>query len=522
MRASVKPKPEMRENEQIGAVEARGMKIQRLLDGVGVVKIAGTADAEVVSVAYDSRRIGPGAIFFALRGEKTDGAKFVGEALRRGAIALASEDPRPDGIPSHVTWIELAPGSGRRGLARASANFYRHPADGLQLIGVTGTNGKTTTTFLVDSILRQAGFRPGLIGTIEHRTPKGSRAAANTTPESADLQQMFAEIRDSGGTHVVLEASSHALAMERLWGCHFGVAIFTNLTRDHLDYHKSFEDYFAAKKILFEGTGAGAPGIGVINVDDPYAAQLTGLARRTLTYGLKGAPEVTARKFALSFDGLEFVASTPIGSIEVRSALVGRFNVYNILAAIGAGIGLNVAKSQIEDGIAKLQSVPGRFQRIDEGQPFLVVVDYAHTDDALRNLITTARELGPSSRIITVFGAGGERDRSKRPLMGEAAGSLSDLVVLTSDNPRGEDPLRIINDVMVGLQKSNAKYRIEPDREQAIAAAVEEARPGDIVLLAGKGHETYQVLRDGAIDFDDREKARAILQSKGYSKTRSK
>lgn len=498
------------------------MKIQRLLDGVDVVKIVGAADAEIASVTYDSRRVGPGAIFFALRGEKTNGAKFVGEALQQGAIALASEDPRPDGIPSHVIWIELSPGSGRRGLARASANFYRHPADGLQLIGVTGTNGKTTTTFLVDSILREAGFRAGLIGTIEHRTPKGSRAAANTTPESADLQQMFAEIRGSGGTHVVLEASSHALAMERLWGCHFGVAIFTNLTRDHMDYHQTFEEYFAAKKILFEGTGAGAPGIGVINVDDPYAAQLTGLARRTLTYGLKGAPEVTARKFALSFDGLEFVANTPIGNIEVRSALVGRFNVYNILAAIGAGIGLNVAKSQIQDGIAKLQSVPGRFQRIDEGQPFLVIVDYAHTDDALRNLITTARELGPSSRIITVFGAGGERDRTKRPLMGEAAGSLSDLVVLTSDNPRGEDPLRIINDVVVGLQKSNAKYRIEPDREQAIANALEEARPGDIVLLAGKGHETYQVLRDGTVEFDDREKARGILRSKGYSKTRGK
>lgn len=522
MRVSVKAKPEMRKNGQLGTVETRGVKIQRLLEGVDVVKIVGTADAEVVSLAYDSRRIGPGAIFFALRGEKTNGAKFVADALQRGAIALASEDSRPDGIPSHITWIELAPGSARRGLARASANFYRRPADGLQLIGVTGTNGKTTITFLVDSILREAGLRSGLIGTIEHRTPKATRAAANTTPESADLQQMFAEIRDSGGTHVVLEASSHALAMERLWGCHFGVAIFTNLTRDHLDYHRTFEDYFAAKKILFEGTGAGAPGIGVINVDDPYAAQLTGLARRTLTYGLKGAPEVTARKFALSFDGLEFVANTPVGNVEVRSALVGRFNVYNILAAIGAGIGLNIAKGKIEDGIAKLQSVPGRFQRIDEGQPFLVVVDYAHTDDALRNLITTARELGPSSRIITVFGAGGERDRSKRPLMGEAAGSLSDLVVLTSDNPRGEDPLRIINDVVVGLQKSNAKYRIEPDREQAIAAALEEARPGDIVLLAGKGHETYQVLRDGAIDFDDREKARGILRSKGYSKTRGK
>jgi UDP-N-acetylmuramoyl-L-alanyl-D-glutamate--2,6-diaminopimelate ligase len=517
---SVKTKPEMRKNERIDIVEARGMKLQKLLAGVDVVKINGAPDAEILSVAYDSRRVAPGAIFFALRGEKTDGAKFVDEALQRGAIALASEDPRPDRIPSRITWIGLAPGSGRRGLARAAANFYRHPSDGLQLIGVTGTNGKTTITFLVDSILREAGFKSGLIGTIEHRTPKGSRPAANTTPESADLQQMFAEIRDSGGTHVVLEASSHALAMERLWGSHFGVVIFTNLTRDHLDYHKTFEDYFAAKRILFEGTGAGAPGVGVINVDDPYAAQLTGLARRTLTYGLRGSSDVTARKFALSYDGLEFVADTPIGNVEVHSPLVGRFNVYNILAAIGTGIGLNVAKSHIEDGIAKLQSVPGRFQRIDQGQPFLVVVDYAHTDDALRNLITTARELGPSARIITVFGAGGERDRSKRPLMGEAAGSLSDLVVLTSDNPRGEDPLRIINDVVVGLQKSNAKYRIEPDREQAITAALEEARPGDIVLLAGKGHETYQVLRDGAVDFDDREKARAILRGKDYSKTR--
>lgn len=521
MRLSVKSKPEMRKNERIGTVEARGMKLQKLLAGVDVLKITGPPDAEILSVTCDSRRAGPGAIFFALRGEKTEGTQFVGDALQRSAIALASESPRPLGFPAGVTWIELAPGSARRGLARAAANFYRHPADGLQLIGVTGTNGKTTITFLVDSILREAGLRSGLIGTIEHRTPKGSRAAANTTPESVDLQQMFAEIRDSGGTHVVLEASSHALVMERLWGCHFGVAIFTNLTRDHLDYHKTFENYFAAKRILFEGTGAGAPGVGVINVDDPYAAQLTGLARRTLTYGLKTSSEVTARKFALSFDGLEFVADSPIGSIEVHSPLVGRFNVYNILAAIGAGIGLNVAKSQIEDGIAKLPSVPGRFQRIDEGQPFLVVVDYAHTDDALRNLITTARELGPSARIITVFGAGGERDRSKRPLMGEAAGSLSDLVVLTSDNPRGEDPLRIINDVVVGLQKSNAKYRIEPDREQAIAAAIEEARPGDIVLLAGKGHETYQVLRDGAVDFDDREKARAILRGKGHSKTRS-
>jgi UDP-N-acetylmuramoyl-L-alanyl-D-glutamate--2,6-diaminopimelate ligase len=443
--------------------------------------------------------------------------KFVEDAVRRGAVAVATEDVQRVSSKG-ITLIEILPGSERRALASVSANFYGHPADSLRLVGVTGTNGKTTTTFLVDSILRAAGHTTGLIGTTGSRTPAGSRAAVNTTPESLDLQLMFAEIREAGGTHAVLEASSHALAMERLWGCHFAVAIFTNLTRDHLDFHKTFEEYFAAKRLLFKGTGAGAPDAAVINADDPYATQLGGLARRTLTYGLKGAPDLTAKKLALSFHGLEFTAQTPAGNIEVRSPFVGRINAYNILAAIGAGIALNIPNGKIEEGIANLELVPGRFQRIDEGQPFLVIVDYAHTDDALKNLIATARELGPSPRIITVFGAGGERDRTKRPLMGEAAGSLSDVVVLTSDNPRGEDPLRIINDVVVGLQKVNAKYRVEPDREQALAMALDEARPGDIVLLAGKGHETYQVLRDGTVDFDDREKARAILRRKGYSK----
>jgi UDP-N-acetylmuramoyl-L-alanyl-D-glutamate--2,6-diaminopimelate ligase len=495
----------------------RGMRLDKLLAGAEVGKIVGAADMEVRSVACDSRKVEPGAIFFALQGEKLDGVKFVEDAVRRGAVAVATEDVQRVSSKG-ITLIELLPGSERRALASVSANFYGHPAESLKLVGVTGTNGKTTTTFLVDSILRAAGHTTGLIGTTGYRTPAGSRAAVNTTPESLDLQRMFAEIREAGGTHAVLEASSHALAMERLWGCHFAVAIFTNLTRDHLDFHKTFEEYFAAKRLLFEGTGAGAPDAAVINADDPYATQLGGLARRTLTYGLKGAADLTAKKLALSFHGLEFTAQTPAGNIEVRSPFVGRINAYNILAAIGAGIALHIPNGKIEEGIANLELVPGRFQRIDEGQPFLVIVDYAHTDDALKNLIATARELGPSARIITVFGAGGERDRTKRPLMGEAAGSLSDVVVLTSDNPRGEDPLRIINDVVVGLQKVNAKYRVEPDREQALAMALEEARPGDIVLLAGKGHETYQVLRDGTVDFDDREKARAILRRKGYSK----
>jgi UDP-N-acetylmuramoyl-L-alanyl-D-glutamate--2,6-diaminopimelate ligase len=290
------------------------------------------------------------------------------------------------------------------------------------------------------------------------------------------------------------------------------------LTRDHLNFHKTFEDYFAAKRRLFEGVGAAPPDAAVVNADDPYATRLEGLAKRTLEYGLNGTVELTTKKFALSFEGLEFTAETPAGKIQVRSSLVGRINVYNLLAAIGAGIVLEIPVAKIEEGIANLALVPGRFQRIDEGQPFFVVVDYAHADDAMRNLISTARELNPASRIITVFGAGGERDRSTRPLMGEASGSLSDLVILTSDNPRSEDPLRIINDVVVGLQKVNANYRIEQDRETALEMAFEEARPGDIVLLAGKGHENYQILRDRTFEFDDREKAREILRRKGYSK----
>jgi UDP-N-acetylmuramoyl-L-alanyl-D-glutamate--2,6-diaminopimelate ligase len=495
-----------------------GMELAEILAGAEIGTVTGPADVEIRSITYDSRNVTPGGLFFAFHGQKMEGLEFVADASARGAVAIASEQPRREGTPKEITWIELLPGSERRGLAHAAANFYGHPADGLKLVGVTGTNGKTTISFIIDSILRAAGFTTGLVGTTGYRTPQGSRKAVNTTPESLDLQRMFREVRDAGGTHMVLEVSSHSLAMERVWGCHFAVAIFTNLTRDHLNFHKTFEDYFAAKRRLFEGMGAGQPDVAVVNTDDPYTPRLEGLAGSTLGYGLAGSPELTTKKFALSFDGLEFTAETPAGRVHVRSSLVGRINVYNILAAIGAGISLEIPIAKIEEGIANLELVPGRFQRIDEGQPFFVVVDYAHADDAMRNLISTARELNPSGRIITLFGAGGERDRSTRPLMGEASGSLSDLVILTSDNPRTEDPLRIINDVVVGLQKVKANYRIEPDRETALEMAFDEAKPGDIVLLAGKGHENYQILRDRTFEFDDREKARAILRRKGFSK----
>ncbi|HVB36683.1 MAG TPA: UDP-N-acetylmuramoyl-L-alanyl-D-glutamate--2,6-diaminopimelate ligase [Candidatus Acidoferrales bacterium] len=492
------------------------MNLNELFSGAEIGAMEGPVDVDIRAVAYDSRKVTPGALFFALQGEKEDGNRYAPNALERGAIAIASEQKRPSGITENIAWIEMLPGAQRRVLATVGAKFYGQPANALQLVGVTGTNGKTTTTYLIDSVLRAAGKKTGLIGTIGYRTPRGSRDAVNTTPESLDLQQMFTEIRDEGGSAVAMETSSHALAMDRLWGCHFAAAVFTNLTRDHLDYHKTFEEYFAAKRRLFEGTGAGPADVAIVNTDDPYGHQLEGLAVRTLPYGLKNGAEITTKKYQLAFSGLEFTAQTPAGKIEVQSKLVGKINVYNILAAIGAGIALQIPNAAIERGIQELESVPGRFERIAEGQPFLVIVDYAHTDDALRNLISTARELCPENRVITVFGAGGDRDRTKRPLMGEAAGNLSDMVVLTSDNPRSEDPLRIINDVLVGLQKTGKKYRVEAERGKAIEIALDEAQPGDIVLLAGKGHEAYQILKEGTIEFDDRQVARQKLRERGY------
>jgi UDP-N-acetylmuramoyl-L-alanyl-D-glutamate--2,6-diaminopimelate ligase len=490
------------------------MRLAKLLRGIEAVGGSTHPDREITEIAYDSRKVTPGSLFVAIRGEKTDGNGFVADAIANGAVGVVSELPRPELLPSGIAWLEVR--NARKALAIAAANYFGRPAEVLKIIGLTGTNGKTTTSYLVDSILRAAGCEVGLFGTIEYRIVRESRPASHTTPESLELQRFLAGVVRAGGTHAVMEASSHALAMDRLWGCPLAVAIFTNLTRDHLDYHKTFEDYFAAKQKLFEGTGAGAPKVGVINSDDPYGKRLAGFATRTLTYGLEPPAEITTRKPSISLSGIEMTAETPVGKIEVRSPLVGRINVYNILAAIGAGVGLELSREVIAAGIAQLQSVPGRFEQINMGQPFQVVVDYAHTDDALRNLLATARELNTTGRIITLFGCGGDRDRTKRPLMGEVAGRASDVVVLTSDNPRSEDPLLIMNDVVVGLQRAKAKFLVEPDRERAITMAIDQARPGDMVLLAGKGHEKEQVLRDRTIELDDRQVARRLLREHGY------
>jgi UDP-N-acetylmuramoyl-L-alanyl-D-glutamate--2,6-diaminopimelate ligase len=434
-------------------------------------------------------------------------------------VAIASEDAPPAAMPPSVAWVRVR--DARKALAITAANFFGQPAKALQLVAVTGTNGKTTTTSLIDAIIKASGAKTGLFGTIAYHTPLKDYPAPNTTPESVDLQAFFAEIRDAGGRFAVLEASSHSLAMDRVWGCHFAAAVFTNLTREHMDYHKTFEDYFAAKLRLFEGTGAGAPDAAVLNTDDEYGKRLAGLAKNAVSYGLQSGAQLTTKKFQLTFSGLAFTAQTPNGKIEIESSLVGRINVYNILAAIGAAQALGLSNDVIASGIRNLKSVSGRFQPIAMGQPFLVVVDYAHTDDALENLIRTARELNPKGRIITLFGCGGEKDRTKRPVMGEVAGRLSDLTILSSDNPKSEDPLKIISDVVVGLQKTHGKYMIEPDREKAIGLAIDEARAGDILLLAGKGHENYQILADRTLEFDDREVARRALRERGFDEPES-
>ena len=461
--------------------------------------------APVLGLDYDSRRIQPGYLFFAFAGARADGAAFAQSALQKGALAVLSEQPAPAGFSG--TWIVVA--HGRQALATAARNFYHRPDERLALTGVTGTNGKTTTSFLIDSLLRHAGKTTALIGTIEHRLGQKVQPAVNTTPESLDLFRIFQELERLGGTHVTMEVSSHALALGRVHGIHFHTAVFTNLTRDHLDFHGTMEAYFEAKRLLFVN-----PDFAIVNSDDEYGRRIASSAK-TIKYGFERGADLRASGLEMTFSGLQFTAHYEGQSIPLTSPLTGRINVYNILAACGAALSLGLDWNLIAHAIQQTQRVPGRFETVEAGQPFLVVVDYAHTDDALRNVIAIARAL-PHKRVITLFGCGGDRDRNKRPLMGMAAAEASDFVVLTSDNPRSEDPLGIINDALVGLRRFDTPHLIEPDRLKAIQAALAEAQKGDIVILAGKGHEPYQVLNDKTIAFDDREVARHTLNSMGY------
>lgn len=485
------------------------MKLSALLPG-----LEGGADPglDIESLAYDSRHVQPGTLFFAIAGRQRDGHDFILRALDLGALAIVSERPAPAALATR--WVRVP--KIRRALSEAARAFYGHPERTLRLVGITGTNGKTTTAYLLESIFGAAGLGTGLFGTIEYHVAGKTVPAANTTPESLELASRLAELREAGASVAVMEASSHALDQERLWGFSFAAALFTNLTRDHLDYHETMEEYFRAKRRLFEGLGTPPPELAVIHADDPWGARLLELNhRRLVTFGTGSQAAVRPKRFSQDGTGLRATLVTPDGLLEIASPLVGRPNLLNIMGAVAVAQGLDLSAESIRKGIAALRSVPGRFERVEAGQPFLVMVDYAHTDDALRNVLTTAREFA-RGRLIVVFGCGGDRDRSKRPLMGEAAGSLADLVVLTSDNPRSEDPLTIMNDALVGLQRTSTSYILEVDRAAAIGRALGQARAGDVVVIAGKGHETYQVLRDRTVPFDDRQVARRALEDLGY------
>lgn len=485
-----------------------------LLKGAEI--LASNGNPQVTGVEYDSRQVKPGDVFVAMKGESSDGNRFIEQAIAAGAVAVITDS---DHAPANVAWAKVA--HGRRALAIVSSSFYGHPAEKITITGITGTNGKSTTAFLLESILHAAGRKSTLVGTIEYHVGGKVLPAPHTTPEALELQRLFHQAVANGGTEAVMEVSSHALAQERTVGIPFDVAVFTNLTRDHLDYHGTMDDYFAAKRVLFAGCGTRAPRVAVLNADDDYGLQLKKFSQGTgsdvITYAIAGADFHTA-KLEVTPRETRFQMITPDDSIPLASPLIGRVNVYNILAASAAAYARGCPAEAIADGIRLLARVPGRFERVDCAQPFTVVVDYAHTDDALRNLTLLAREFvkQDGGRVITLFGCGGNRDRSKRPMMGEAAGRGSDFVVLTSDNPRSENPLAIINDAVVGLQRSGVKYTIESDRRTAIRTALAAARSRDIVLLAGKGHERTQIVGASNIPFDDRLVATEVLRELGY------
>ncbi len=491
------------------------MRLAELLLRLPSARLSGDPSLEIGEVTHDSRRAGPGSLFVAIRGLATDGNQFVEAARKKGALAVCSEQPpRGEG-----TWLQVE--DAREALAVLSAASLGDPAGRLELVGITGTNGKTTTSYLVDAALRAAGERSGLLGTVEYRIGDRATEAVRTTPESSDLQALFRQMVDEGCRRAVLEVSSHSLALKRVHGLAFQVAVFTNLTRDHLDFHGDMESYVAAKRTLF-ASQLRPDGRAILNLDDDRAAELVKASRAPVwTYSLeKPEADLLAEEVQLSLDGARFRARTPLGPLAVQTALLGRFNVENALAALGAALALGLPPEAARRGLATLTGVPGRMERVVAGQDFTVLVDYAHTDDALKNLLETVRGLEPR-RVVTVFGCGGDRDRSKRPLMGAVASRLSDVVVLTSDNPRSEPPEAILEEIRRGIPAARAgDTLVVPDRREAIARAFELARPGTVVVLAGKGHESYQVQRDRTVPFDDRQVAREILAQLAGTKGR--
>jgi UDP-N-acetylmuramoyl-L-alanyl-D-glutamate--2,6-diaminopimelate ligase len=473
---------------------------------------SGALDVPCRGVTHDSRRVEPGWVFVALRGLKSDGAAFAPQAISAGAVAIVAE--RAPQEPPGTPWIVVS--DARLALALLAAEFFGHPSRKMRVVGSTGTNGKTTTSYLVGAIFEAAGVRCGMLGTVMYRIGDREYAAERTTPEAPELQGLMHDMVTAGCGACAMEVSSHALALRRADGIHFAAGVFTNLTRDHLDFHADMEDYFAAKRRLFELLPADAPA--AINLDDPRGAAIVEVVGRPVTYAVNRQADVTPGPLALSLDGLAFDVRTPHGELHIVSPLVGRPNVYNILAAVSVTTALDVPLEAVAGGIAGLPGVPGRFERVSSpDDDVTAIVDYAHTDDALRNLLEMARSLA-SRRLITVFGAGGDRDRTKRPLMGMVAARLSDLVVVTSDNPRSEDPQRILDEINLGAQQEIRQRDVElltiVDRRDAIRYAVDHASVGDLILVAGKGHEKYQEVGGRLLPFDDVAVAREALQAR--------
>jgi len=496
------------------------VKLKELTAGIEGLRIDGNPEVEVGGICHDSRRVKPGDLFCALRGEVTDGHRFIDRAVAAGAVAVLREDGMPTGpVPT------LLAEDGRAAMAALAVRFYGHPTADMKVIGITGTNGKTTVSYLLESLLASADEHVAVIGTVAYRFGSHQLPAPNTTPEAVDLQRLAAEFRTQGCSALVMEVSSHALVQQRVAGVAFDVGVFTNLTPEHLDYHREMESYFAAKRLLFvSGTAARKA---VINIDDPWGAQLAAQRPDAVTCGFAAEARVRIVDAELGFDGIRARLATPAGELEIRSPLLGRFNLTNLACAAAVGVALGIGPAKIAEGLAAARRVPGRLEPVDNDLGARILVDYAHTGDALEKALETLRDLRPR-RLLTVFGCGGDRDRSKRPLMGEVAGRLSDLVIVTSDNPRGEDPQRIIDDILPGLERAGARplpaeagpgvdgtgYLVIADRRQAIETAVALTGRDDILLVAGKGHEDYQIVGERRIHFDDREELRRALAAR--------
>ncbi len=491
--------------------------LQALEGHVRILERHGDLGVSLNAITDDSRAVSTGSLFVAVKGERVDGHHFIPTAMRGGMVALVTQQPSGD---RSIPFAQVE--DSRKALGLLGSRFYGDPSSQIRMIGVTGTNGKTTTTYVCKALLEALGSHVGLIGTVSYQIGGNTIPAAHTTPGALELQQLLDKMVTAGCATAVMEVSSHALAQDRTSGCEYDVAVFSNLTQDHLDFHKTMEAYFQAKLRLFTGLTGGrkAKKRAIINVDDPYGNRIAEQCPAPVwTYALKSKADLRAEAVRLSLQGTTFTAATPVGNFPIESHLVGEHNVYNLLAAIGVALHEGSTPDQIRQAVGRVINVPGRFERVMAGQPFTVVVDYAHTEDALVRLLTAAQTL-KTGRIITVFGCGGDRDRGKRPKMGDAAVRYSDVVILTSDNPRTEDPHTILEQVEVGVigalrQRSQVQYRKVADRREAITEAVREARAGDMVLIAGKGHEDYQIIGTQKFHFDDREVARDAIERHG-------